>query len=127
MDVFETMQICATNASECCCNPDLVTYSSIVSACQKSLQWEKALEVYEVRAFKQWHMQLIGICRQSVVAPSEACICKYTRSDLAETASVLFPQYDLFCFPHMTCFVSTIWLVWLHSMTRYRVNICCRA
>lgn len=59
MDVFETMQSCATNASECC-NPDLVTYSSIVSACQKSLQWEKALDVYEVRAFKQWHMQVKG-------------------------------------------------------------------
>jgi len=69
MDVFETMQRCATNASDCCCNPDLVTYSSIVSACQKSLQWEKALDVYEVRAFKQWHMQLIGICRQGLAAP----------------------------------------------------------
>ncbi len=70
MDVFETMQSCATNASECCCNPDLVTYSSIVSACQKSLQWEKALDVYEVRAFKQWHMQVKGMCRQGAVAHS---------------------------------------------------------
>ncbi|DBA74417.1 TPA: hypothetical protein ACH3X1_011172 [Trebouxia sp. C0004] len=91
MDVFETMQSCATNASECCCNPDLVTYSSIVSACQKSLQWEKALDVYEVRAFKQWHMQVRG--RQDPVAPLEAHMCKYTPSDLAETASVL-SHYD---------------------------------
>ena len=89
MDVFETMQSCATNASECCCNPDLVTYSSIVSACQKSLQWEKALDVYEVRAFKSWqsgkpgkvkkqgHMQLKGMCRQGLIAPLEACMCIY--------------------------------------------------
>lgn len=48
--VFETMQSCAANEPDCRCNPDLVTYSSIISACQKSLQWQKALDVYEVKA-----------------------------------------------------------------------------
>ena len=99
MDVFETMQSCAANASECCCNPDLVTYSSIVSACQKSLQWEKALDVYEVRVFKQWHMQLKGMCRQGLVAPLEACMCIY---------ALIWQRLPLFCFHNMTCFVSTI-------------------
>ena len=110
MDVFETMQSCATNASECCCNPDLVTYSSIVSACQKSLQWEKALDVYEVRAFKSWqsgkpgkvkkqgHMQLKGMQTgsNSTFRGLHVHIC----SDLAETA--------FFGFRSMTCSVFTI-------------------
>ena len=50
VSVFETMQSCAAEEPACSCNPDLVTYSSIISACQKSQQWQKALDVYEVRS-----------------------------------------------------------------------------
>ena len=42
------MQSCAARPHQACCEADMVTYASIISACQKSRQWERAMDIYHV-------------------------------------------------------------------------------
>lgn len=64
LDVFDTMKSCAVRGHHpnACCEADVVTYSSIISACQKSRQWEQAMAIYHVS------------CPLYMLTPSQLCL-----------------------------------------------------